>query len=221
MAKKTAHLDEADITEPKPNVAAQAMQGLGWSLDESELKEMYLNLLATASTRELMDHAHPSFAEIIRQLTAEEANALQVLRSVQIAAMCRITRPAGGAEGSAHVAHHILNWVFNGSPLPSSKSALWVNNWARLGLVEFSYLEHLTAPGHYDWMDIHVELTALRDQAKEGETYAYDKGYVRLTPFGARFLSVVSDFELPPGTAADSEADLSPADGNPSVDGPE
>ncbi len=76
MAQKTAHLGEDDIVEPKANVAAQAMQGLGFSLDEPDLKEMYLNLLATASTKGRDHQAHPAFAEIIRQLTSEEASAL-------------------------------------------------------------------------------------------------------------------------------------------------
>ena len=64
-------------------------------------------------------------------------------------------------------------------------------------------------------------MVALRDQATGGETYAYDKGYLRLTPFGARFLSVVTDFELPPGAATETEVDVSPADGDPLADGPE
>lgn len=49
MSAKIADVPEEHLTSPPPAVAVPAMQGLGYSLGEPELKEMYLNLLALAS----------------------------------------------------------------------------------------------------------------------------------------------------------------------------
>ena len=49
LAAKTAHIPDDRLQQPAPSVAFPAMQGLGYSLTEAELKEMYLNLLATAT----------------------------------------------------------------------------------------------------------------------------------------------------------------------------
>ena len=40
---------------------------------------MYLNLLATAMDKDTVERAHPAFAEVIRQLTPDEARILPVL----------------------------------------------------------------------------------------------------------------------------------------------
>jgi hypothetical protein len=52
------------------------MQGLAFSHDEQALRDMYLNLLATAMNRRDAESAHPAYVEIIKQLTAEEAQTL-------------------------------------------------------------------------------------------------------------------------------------------------
>ena len=67
------------LVAPKASLAAPAMQQLGFSLDEPALKEMYLNLLATASDNRSNSAAHPSFVEVIKQLSAEETQILNTI----------------------------------------------------------------------------------------------------------------------------------------------
>lgn len=76
LAEKTAEIPEEHLTTPRASVAFPAMEGLGYSIDEPDLKEMYLNLLAAATDDRREEDAHPSFAEIIKQLSAQEAQLL-------------------------------------------------------------------------------------------------------------------------------------------------
>src|SRR5450759_490020 len=73
LAEKMVEVPQEEIVTPKVSVVAPAVQGLSYSLDEPNLKEMYLNLLAGASDQRRANKAHPSFAEIIKQLSADEA----------------------------------------------------------------------------------------------------------------------------------------------------
>jgi hypothetical protein len=50
--------------------------GLSYTFEEPSLKDLYLNLLATASDDRRADQAHPAFAEIIKQLTPDETKLL-------------------------------------------------------------------------------------------------------------------------------------------------
>lgn len=76
MAERLADVPEEEIVSPRSSVAGPAMLGLGFALEEPQLKAMYLNLLAAASDSRVQETAHPSFAEVIKQLSAAEAESL-------------------------------------------------------------------------------------------------------------------------------------------------
>ena len=48
MAQKAASIPPEAVVEPKASVAGPALQGLAFCHEEEDLKEMYLNLLASA-----------------------------------------------------------------------------------------------------------------------------------------------------------------------------
>jgi hypothetical protein len=74
IGAKTASIPPAEIVEPKASIAGPALQGLAFAHEEPNLKEMYLNLIAGAMDRRSASKAHPAFVEIIRQLSAEDAD---------------------------------------------------------------------------------------------------------------------------------------------------
>ena len=74
MGELLATIPDGELVEPKASVAGPALQGLAYSHDEDELKALYLGLLATAMDGRVQDEAHPAYAEIIRQLSANELN---------------------------------------------------------------------------------------------------------------------------------------------------
>jgi hypothetical protein len=84
MADRLADVPEQELVTPRSSVAGPTILGLGFSLDEPQLKAMYLNLLATASDKRVQDSAHPSFAEVIKQLSAAEAEALAAVLQIGV-----------------------------------------------------------------------------------------------------------------------------------------
>jgi hypothetical protein len=77
LADHVSEIPDEHLTTPPPSIALPAMQGLAFSLEEPDLKEMYLKLLAAASDDRRPYDAHPSFAQIIRELSSDEAKLLQ------------------------------------------------------------------------------------------------------------------------------------------------
>lgn len=63
FAEKVADVPEENLQAPKPSIAAPAMEGLGYALEEPELKDLYLALLARAADDRHASSAHPSFAK--------------------------------------------------------------------------------------------------------------------------------------------------------------
>ena len=63
---------------PPPYIAVPAVEALRYTAEEPALCEMYLHLLATAMDSRTVPLAHPAFAEIIRQLTPDEARIINL-----------------------------------------------------------------------------------------------------------------------------------------------
>ncbi|MEV7457949.1 DUF4393 domain-containing protein [Pseudarthrobacter oxydans] len=197
MAKKLADVPEENITAPKPSIAAPAMQQLGFSLEEADLKEMYLNLLATASDTRKTDTAHPSFVEIIKQLSAAELPTLNeiLLRHDRYTPIVQLKRVKSGQSGWTVLAQHIIDDrdPATGASRENPYLATYIDNWARLGLVEIDYASHLADEHAYQWVDSRPEMLMWRAEyeTQADITVEFTTGIISPTAFGLSFAKVV------------------------------
>lgn len=126
MAEKLENVPEDHIVTPKASIAAPVMQGLAFSLDEPELKELYLKLLASASDDRVKDDVHPAFVEVVRQLSAEEAPYLSRFLADGAVPCVRIKsqyKEEAGKNGWAPVLDHLLD-----TPTEDPRLATFVDN---------------------------------------------------------------------------------------------
>ena len=195
MRPRVEAIPEEHRVAPKPSIAAPAMQGLAFSLDEPELKKLYLDLLASASDDRHNKSVHPAFVEVIRQLSAEEIPILAYpLGSHMVLAMARVVgKTADGAQISllSHLTEHIDSCP--GLDVASELLPTYVDNWVRLGLVEVVYGERLARAGAYAWLDRRTEVQHLRDTSKDGAIVSVETetGVLRPTAFGYAFANAV------------------------------
>jgi hypothetical protein len=73
MTRRLSGVPPEKIVSPPPMIAVPALGLLRLVAEEPSLREMYLRLLATSMDERTASLAHPSFPEIIRQLTPDEA----------------------------------------------------------------------------------------------------------------------------------------------------
>lgn len=198
LAEKIADIPDEFVTTPSPSVALPAMEGLARSLEEPNLKEMYLNLLAAGTDGRRKDDAHPSFAEIIKQLSAEEAgllaDALRLSPSGTPVVRMRAKNIGSPTGRGKNIGRHIVNWRDNGSREPANPhmGPVYVDNWVRLGLVHVSYEYDVAMPHVYDWAKNDPLVVQLRRRYRSWRTYiAVTRGRMDITDFGARFGAAV------------------------------
>lgn len=191
LAERTADIPEENVRAPSPSVAVPAMQGLAYSVDEPALKDMYLNLLSAATDDRRQRDAHPSFAEVIRQLSPAEAARLRVvlLREIWPIAIAKRAAPGGG---HLVVSRHLMGLSTPQAPkvLHVQHRGLWLDNWVRLGLVSLDYANHLTAGGAYSWLDSHPEVIAMRADP-DGTPVIFENGVCLRSQFGERFAHAI------------------------------
>lgn len=206
---KLADVPENDRMAPKPNVAAPAMEGLALNLEEPDLKEMYLNLLVSASDRRTAVGAHPSFVDAIRQLTTEEARLLKnVLLPKKFIPIVRlkvsVAHPTSSNSYSI-LQENVLNRHVTDTTqvLELDHLPAYVDNWNRLGLIEVSYAHFLTDANSYDWVSLRPEYVRYTQQYQpEGRTMSFDKGILTPTPRGLLFAQAVGLSNSPLDTPA-------------------
>lgn len=215
MERKLADAPTEEIIEPKPSLAGPVMQGLAFSHDEDALREMYLNLLASAMSKKTASAAHPAFVEIIKQLSAEEAEELCSAMSPPDAkeiVEIRINRPPPQGGWSRLLTHLLpATDTITQQPVEQPNLPTMVDNWIRLGLVQVSYTEWLQDPpgiaanNRYAWAEQRPELQRLRadhlarqqvantphEKALVAGIVVAQRGVFKTTAFGEEFSRAV------------------------------
>ena len=76
LAEKLKDENPENIVQPEPYVAIPVIQAMSYSIDNDELRNLYANLLAKSMQKDTKDSVHPSFVEVIKQLSPFEAKLL-------------------------------------------------------------------------------------------------------------------------------------------------
>ncbi len=79
LAQKLADVDPEKIVEPEPYVAVPAIQAISYSMNSEELRNLYANLLAKAMNSDTKDFVHPSFVEIIKQMSPIDSLVFKII----------------------------------------------------------------------------------------------------------------------------------------------
>lgn len=176
------------IAEPKASIAGPVLQGLAFSHEEPNLKDMYLSLLATAMDNRVASDAHPAFVEIIKQLTSEEAHLLVSLARLSTTSIVQIKQKQTEPAGWITLQTHLLNLrdLTSHAPAENPRQTAMVDNWIRLGLVTVDYLSSLVAKDAYDWVEGRPEYQRISQQYG-GETITFTKGILSRTALGDQF----------------------------------
>lgn len=75
-------IPEEKIVEPDLMIAGPTLEALKYTYDKDELRNMYLNLLTSSMNKDIEEKAHPSYVEIIRQLTPLDAKVFKRLQDL-------------------------------------------------------------------------------------------------------------------------------------------
>lgn len=193
LAGKIKNIPQDHIIEPKASIAGPILQGLTFTHEEEELKNLYLELLAASMDCERTSSAHPAFVEVIRQLTSEEAELLKDIllqRSVPICKL-QLTYASGG---KIDILNHLLDVMEDDKQMSfEPRHSAYVDNWSRLGLVSIGYDRWFNKDGSYEWAERRPELAAAKlKYTKPDITVNYQPGVMAITDFGRQFAKAVA-----------------------------
>lgn len=195
LAATAANIPPDQVIEPKASIAGPALQGLAFAHEEPNLKEMYLNLLASAMDGRVAASVHPAFVEIIRQMNSEEASlirgCLQTPNGIPIAEI-RLMEVASGNWSVLY--RHLLNLHDSTTQTPTENPRLpaFVDNWVRLGLADVDYTTYVATDKAYEWVEQRPEFQKLKlEKEKETHKVQFQQGVIVRTSLGEQFAAAV------------------------------
>jgi hypothetical protein len=195
IAEKAQAIPPEHIIEPKSSIAGPTLQGLAFTHEEENLRDMYLNLLTTSMDGRAASLAHPAFVEIIKQLDSEDARLIKdVLQSTNPIAIAQIHRKSTKDSGYFIVFQHLLDLKdpTTSTPIENPQLPAMIDNWIRLGLVEVAYDAFLVAPDSYAWAEQRPEYLRLSTPVQpDGTALEIQKGLLQRTELGKRFSKAI------------------------------
>ncbi|TAI86906.1 DUF4393 domain-containing protein [Pectobacterium versatile] len=192
VAEKLKNTKPEDIITPKPNVAVPAIEALRYTADDESLSDLFAGLLSSAMDKNKSSKAHPAFVEIIKQLTADEAKIITVIKDKRGIPLIDIVVFNDEINSQNIVYSNLSSFSFGRGLEQPQQFSSYVYNLCRLGLLEI--------PAEYIYLDSDVYDEIINSsfwkevsdavKLKENQSFHYDRKVLTITAMGKQFISV-------------------------------
>ena len=194
LAQKLEKVGEEHIVEPEAYVAVPALQQLSYSYDSIELRNMYANLLASAMTDTTKQDVHPSYVDIIRQLSPIDARALNKIFKPEFLTIIKIQAYYKSTDSYMDILNNFsveLEDIY----LKKTDQSTSLLNLVRLGIIEIMYGNLVQPVSKYDVYNKHPEIQEIIDNFKVNDDIKIEitRGLIQLTDFGYNFCITCCD----------------------------
>lgn len=199
MGSRVDEIPEDHLTEPPAHIAVPAIQQLSYCYDSEDLREMYANLLLSSMDDRVAEYVHPSFVQILKEISPDEAKLLgsmaglgtdgpisiplidlRIVRSNEIVPSEWKTIVSGYNECCLTVCEH------------PEQSLVYLGNLDRLGILKrFDYYSEADKPA----FEAYESSEAIRDvmakiELEDGKRFDFRRWSYRVTDFGRNFIKI-------------------------------
>lgn len=189
--KKMETIKEEDKCEVHPEIGVPIMQVLHYTTND-DIANMFTNLLASASISHTAGNAHPSFVEIIKRMSPDEAKIVQYLKGRAFIPYISL-RAIFKAPQSGFITpiEKMVSLDCDLSLIYPENIMIYISNLLSLGILSDSGTLHLVDDNLYQYVIQKKQLDKVKDiyeNMDEIETVEYNKGYYEVTEIGKLFI---------------------------------
>lgn len=190
VSSKLENVPADDVQPPKPHLAVPAIEALRYTGAESELSELYANLLATSMDRATAYRAHPGFVDMIKNMSPDEARIMKFLATSAPQPLINI-KATYREGGGFHIVHRHVSLIgVKANCEHAPLAATYLDNLVRLGLVEIPITRRMQAEEPYAEIEEHPQIKAILEDPKKIETHTIEVERITLdlTDLGRQFI---------------------------------
>ena len=153
VSEKLKNTPEENIVTPPAHVVGPALESLRYTGSIAELRELYANLVAASMDSRTTGNVHPSFVEIIKQLSPEEARLLGQLESIGAEPLVTIRNDREDGTGGRDEFRH-FSLLGDKAKIELLRLPNNFDNLTRLGLIEIPE-NYVLLRGRYEELEQH------------------------------------------------------------------
>lgn len=187
-------IPKEDLAEPRDSIIGAAVDKAKFSMNEDEIREMYENLIISSFDCKKTPNIHPSFSDIIQQMSPLDAQNLKLFNNSEQLPICefRLKKDSGGYT----VAY---SDVFYSNPLCQSieQQAISISSLRRIGLISTDYFTYITDKKLYEPFKELQEYKLQQEYSKSinllnntKHELCTRKGVATITSLGKAFINV-------------------------------
>lgn len=193
LQKKLEKVGAEHVVSPEPYVAVPALQAISYTMGSDDLRNLYANLLARSMTDMLKDKVHPSFVEIIKQLSPDEAKLIHYFidkESIPLIDIKLLLDPVGR---SFSIQLHNFTCIAEGlcDDCDPVSVAGYIDNLCRLKIVDIPEYQRFADDAVYkELKGNRVVMDIMNTKLPENQSWDIEKKKLDVTAFGRNFIDI-------------------------------
>ncbi len=193
LYRDVSNIPEENQVEPKKSIAGPALDASKYYFDEKEIRNMFERLIVNSMDNRMTSKVHPSFTEIIKQLSPLDAQNLALFRTKSQLPIIKLINKASDNFTVVFTNFFISNPDCQDFNLQSVS----ISSLNRLGLVDVTYETYFSEETPYKpfletpfYLEIKAHFDSLNKVNADNRLFEYTRGLVIVTPLGKTFIDV-------------------------------
>lgn len=187
LEEKIKQIPEEHYEEPSIQVTAQALENSKYCISEEELRQMFINLISNSMDNRVSHYVHPSFPEILKQMSSLEAQIIRSFKKNRAQPISNFVVDLPNNQTRMLESYEFI--LDDGSYSFSYKSA--ISSLERLGLLSITFQNYLVDNSLYEKfrnLPYFNHLKQMHENRSENKIVNIQKGICTLTPLGDFFI---------------------------------
>lgn len=196
LEKKLSKTSPENIVTPPLGIVGPLLEKYKYVYNNVDLSQMFINLLANAMDKEQIQKAHPSFVNIVSELSPDEARLIKRISKQNT--FPKLDIRIKNKETKNHTYHYAyINFTLLGEQSGLSNPEFtpsYLNNLQRLSIISISFgtfSEIIAEKNAYKSLEEHTLVKEIKNKIKENEEIEIVRGIIRVTDFGEMFMEAV------------------------------
>ena len=189
LNQKLEKADYAKIVSPEPYIAVPTIQAISYCMDSKELRELYANLLAKSMYSETKEFVHPSFIEIIKQMSPLDAVVFRTIMEREANPLITLIIKDRRDQSYEMIATNITDI----DTAPQEMVGISIDNLIKQNLISVNHNGYYTDEKIYDSIFeteyFRQQMTLNCDRA-DGLQFSHIKQTIEVTNLGRMFYSI-------------------------------
>jgi hypothetical protein len=197
VQKRLEKIPEEQRRTPDPEIAVPLIQSLTYTAQNETLREMYLNLLANAMNVAMDKRVHPSFVQLIKQMSTLDAKVFHKLAGTS--GYQRVTNPNVVVRGQAKIMLNVtpewfIGWKIDGYDIFEISASIL--RLGKFGLIELMFDRTAGSDGYAELINHSELLPLLRKSQEENPSLDLElsatKSIIYVNEYGKQFTDCCS-----------------------------